>query len=191
MLETTEVKSKNLSLGNAQRLGIAKAIIHKPKILLLDEPTNGLDPAGIVEIRKLLSDLAQNLGVTMIISSHKLEEIAKLATNIAIIHHGQLVKNIKAQDLENQLHKSLLVDGKNPKRISNILKGAGYKINQLKKDNKNTPLEILDREAIKNPERIATILVNSGEPPIFLKVQKEDLETYFIRTITKSEGEDL
>jgi len=78
-------KAKYLSLGNAQRLGIAKAIIHKPKILILDEPTNGLDPGGIVEVRQLLMDLAKNSGVTVLVSSHKLDEISRIATNIAII----------------------------------------------------------------------------------------------------------
>lgn len=81
-------KTKHLSLGNAQRLGIAKAIIHNPKILLLDEPTNGLDPAGIIEIRELLQDLSINSGVTILISSHNLAEISRIATNIAIINNG-------------------------------------------------------------------------------------------------------
>jgi ABC-2 type transport system ATP-binding protein len=89
-LEEYELKkAKHLSLGNAQRLGIAKAIIHKPRILILDEPTNGLDPAGIVEVRKLLKDLTEKSGVTVFISSHKLDEISKITTNIGIIHNGK------------------------------------------------------------------------------------------------------
>ena len=69
-------KAKNLSLGNAQRLGLAKALIHNPQILILDEPSNGLDPAGIFEIREFLQDLAKNHGVTIFISSHILGEIS-------------------------------------------------------------------------------------------------------------------
>lgn len=68
-------KAKNLSHGNKQRLGLAKALIHQPKILILDEPTSGLDPAGIYEIREMLSDLAKNHGVTIFISSHILGEM--------------------------------------------------------------------------------------------------------------------
>src|SRR5690606_10949149 len=105
----TNKKAKHLSLGNSQRLGIAKAMIHKPKILILDEPTNGLDPAGVVEIRELLQDLAQNLGVTILVSSHKLDEIARVATNIGIIHNGRLIKEIDSLQLENELRRTLIV----------------------------------------------------------------------------------
>ena len=75
-------KAKHLSLGNNQRLGLAKALIHNPKLLILDEPINGLDPAGIVEIRELLTDLAHNHNTTIFLSSHILSEISKLAARI-------------------------------------------------------------------------------------------------------------
>src|SRR5699024_10522335 len=74
------IKAGNLSLGNAQRLGLAKALLNTPDILMLDEPVNSLDPAGIVDIRKLLQDLATQRGVTILISSHLLSEVAKIAT---------------------------------------------------------------------------------------------------------------
>lgn len=185
-------KTKHLSLGNAQRLGIAKAIIHKPKILILDEPTNGLDPAGIVEVRKLLKDLAKNLDVTILISSHKLDEISKISTNIAIIHDGRLIKEIDGEELENQLNKSLLLDGKDRIAMKLILLKAGYKV--FTKDgnstNELTHLQINNENAVNNPEKIAALLVNAGHPPTLLKVEKEDLEMYFLRTI-KEIGGDL
>lgn len=177
-------KAKNLSLGNAQRLGIAKAIIHKPKILILDEPTNGLDPAGIVEVRKLIKDLAKNLGVTVLVSSHKLDEISKIATNIAIIHNGKLIKEIDGEQLDNQLNKSLLLDGKDRISIKSILLKVGYKV--ITKDGSSAdellPLQIKSEDAVSNPEKIATLLVNAGHPPTLLKVEK-DLEMYFLRSI--------
>jgi ABC-2 type transport system ATP-binding protein len=103
-------KAKNLSLGNNQRLGLAKALIHNPGILILDEPTNGLDPAGIYEIREMLCDLAINHGVTIFISSHILGEISKFATRIGIIHQGKLIHEIDSSQLEILCKKRLLVN---------------------------------------------------------------------------------
>lgn len=180
----SSMKAKHLSLGNAQRLGIAKAIIHRPKILILDEPTNGLDPAGIVEIRTLLMDLIENSGVTVFISSHKLEEISKIATNIAIIHSGQLIKNIDTKQLESQLKKSLIIGGKNKNAMKAILSQAGYIVHAQNE----SPLQIEDENAVNNPDKIATLLVNSGHPPTLLMIKKEDLEMYFLRTIKEIEG---
>jgi ABC-2 type transport system ATP-binding protein len=95
-------KAKNLSLGNAQRLGLAKALIHQPDILILDEPTNGLDPAGIHEIREMLKDIATNQGVTIFISSHILGEISRFATRIGIVHEGLLLQEVDTNQLQLQ-----------------------------------------------------------------------------------------
>lgn len=188
--EYASKKAKHLSLGNAQRLGIAKAIIHKPKILILDEPTNGLDPAGIVEVRQLLMNLAKKSGVTILVSSHKLDEISKIATNIAIIHDGRLIREINGEQLENQLKKSLILNGKERSAMKSILSKAGYKVN-AKDGNSNDeflPLQIENEDAVNNPEKITTLLVNAGLPPTLLKVEKEDLEMYFLRTIKEIGG---
>lgn len=183
-------KIKHLSLGNAQRLGIAKAIIHKPKILILDEPTNGLDPAGIVEVRQLLMDLAKNSGVTVLISSHKLDEISRIATNIAIIHDGKLIKEIDGKQLESQLKKSLILDGRDRTAMKSILSKAGYKVYDQDRGTTGEifPLQINDEDAVSSPEKIATLLVNTGHPPTLLKIEKEDLEMYFLRTIKEIGG---
>src|SRR5579864_5324335 len=81
-----DVPAAALSLGNAQRLGLAKALLHTPRLLILDEPANGLDPAGVVEVRELLRQLATDEGVSIFMSSHILAEVARLATRIGIIH---------------------------------------------------------------------------------------------------------
>lgn len=190
-LEEYELKkAKHLSLGNSQRLGIAKAIIHKPGILILDEPTNGLDPAGIVEVRKLLKDLAEQSGVTVFISSHKLDEISKITTKIGIIHNGKLIKEIGGEELDNKLKKSLLLDGKDREAIKSILSEAGYNIYDKVANliDEFTPLQIKSEDAINNPEKVAALLVNSGHPPTLLKVEKEDLEMYFLRVIEEIGG---
>lgn len=189
--EYTSKKAKHLSLGNAQRLGIAKAIIHKPKILILDEPTNGLDPAGIVEVRQLLTDLANSSGVTILVSSHKLDEISKIATNIAIIHDGSLIKEIDREQLEGQLKKSLILDGKDRNAMKSILSKAGYQVYIENKSatGESFSIQIQNKDAVNNPDKIATLLVNAGYPPTFLKVEKEDLEMYFLRSIKEIGGE--
>jgi ABC-2 type transport system ATP-binding protein len=88
-------KTKTLSLGNAQRLGVAKALLHDPALLILDEPSNGFDPEGIFEIREMLTDLSQNQGTTIFLSSHILGEISKFATRIGIIHNGILIEEVR------------------------------------------------------------------------------------------------
>ena len=105
--ETEEFKkAKHLSTGNNQRLGLAKALMHHPKLLILDEPINGLDPAGIVEIREFLKDLATDHNSTIFLSSHILSEISRLTTRIGIIHEGKLVKEINAHELTIRSLKS-------------------------------------------------------------------------------------
>jgi len=173
-------KAGHLSLGNAQRLGLAKALLHNPSILILDEPTNGLDPIGIVEMRELFKDLALNHGVTIFISSHILGEISKFATRVGIIHDGRLVQEIDANQLENLLHRRLVVNTRDPKSAQKKLIKEGYAINTTK----DGLLEITGKNAIEEPDNIATILVNAGLPPTILRAEEEDLESYFLRIIT-------
>ena len=175
---------KHLSLGNVARLGIAKAIIHKPKILILDEPTNGLDPFGVIEVRELLKELANNLGTTVLISSHKLEEISKVATRIVIIHDGRLIREVESKELDLYLEKKLLVSGRNNKAMKEVLSAKGYQVN-FKSDSENNSryLELIDTKSVESSEEIATLLVNAGYPPKILTVEKEDLENYFLRIL--------
>lgn len=83
-------KTGQFSLGMKQRMGIAIALLHSPKLLILDEPTNGLDPNGMIEIRDLLKSLNKNYGITILISSHLLAEIEKMTTHIGVIHQGKM-----------------------------------------------------------------------------------------------------
>ncbi len=104
-------RTGNLSQGNAQRLGLAKALLHNPKLLLLDEPANGLDPAGIVEIRELLLELTREQGVTVFMSSHILAEVSRLAQRIGIIHKGHLLQELNIDELERNRRRRLVVAG--------------------------------------------------------------------------------
>lgn len=177
----TERKAKNLSQGNKQRLGLAKALIHDPDILLLDEPSNALDPEGIVEIRELLHDLAYNHGVTVLVSSHILGEVSKFANRIGIIDDGKLLLEINAHELDEMCRKWLLVDAKDQKAVVNILHDQGLEA----KRNGDGYLKMTGKNVVENPEMIASLLVEKGHPPSLIKVEKEDLESFFLRTINK------
>ncbi|EGL36256.1 ABC transporter ATP-binding protein [Oribacterium sp. oral taxon 108] len=100
LYEQRDKKLSSYSLGMKQRLGIAMAILGNPKLLILDEPTNGLDPAGIQEIRELIVSLPKERNMTVIISSHLLSEIEQMASQVGIIHHGQLLYEGPLQELE-------------------------------------------------------------------------------------------
>jgi len=166
-------------------LGLAKALIHNPDILLLDEPANALDPAGIVEIRELLCDMAYNKGVTIFISSHILGEVSKFATRIGIIHQGELINEVDTNKLGNLRQKRLLLN-----TLDNISAIAALAQNGYPEIEKGeTSLIVNNENAVNNPEKIAQLLVNSGLPPNLLKVDEEDLESYFLRTIGMKGGE--
>ncbi|WP_099156920.1 ABC transporter ATP-binding protein [Virgibacillus ndiopensis] len=180
-------KAKHLSMGNAQRLGIARALLHEPQVLLLDEPTNGLDPAGIVEIRELLQELASTKGTTIFISSHILGEISKIATKIGIIHNGSLIQELRKEELEKQRIVKLLINTRNIKESLKILSNKGYAVSE----NEIGLLEIQSNEAVTYPEELARILVRADHPPTMLYVDEEDLESYFLRIIGRKGGRVL
>lgn len=174
------VRVKKLSYGNRIRLGIAKAILHEPKILILDEPVNGLDPAGIIDIRNLLQGLAKNDGVTILMSSHILEEVAKVCTTIGIIHEGKLLKEINKQRLEEELYEVLKIKTKDLQTSRKLLGKEGYETKLI-----DDQLVVTNKQAIKRPERVARLLIGHGQSLTELMVEKESLEKYFLRMIQK------
>lgn len=179
LTEYAERKAKNLSQGNSQRLGLAKALIHNPEILILDEPSNSLDPAGIVEIRELLLDLSLNKGVTIFISSHILGEISKIANRIGIINDGFLIQENDTAHLEKLRTKRLLTDSINKELALKIFKEKNLRTEITEEGH----ISILDEHAIKHPDEISEMMVKNGVPPTLIKVEEEDLESYFLRTI--------
>jgi ABC-2 type transport system ATP-binding protein len=172
-------RAGTLSLGNAQRLGLAKALIHHPDLLLLDEPANGLDPAGIVEIRNLLHGLAGTNGVTVFISSHILNEIARLATRIGVVHEGRLVKELDAEELAEQEERYLVVDVRDSTAALTALEKAGI---SARSDGQNS-LVITETATMQHPDKVATLLVEAGCPPTRLVFEQGDLESYFLKLV--------
>jgi ABC-2 type transport system ATP-binding protein len=102
LYEQRDKKLKNYSLGMRQRLGLAMALLGEPKLLILDEPTNGLDPAGIQEIRELIRSLPKERDMTVIVSSHLLNEVEQMADHVGIIHHGEMLYQGPLSELEKQ-----------------------------------------------------------------------------------------
>src|SRR5262249_30909497 len=121
-------RAGTLSLGNAQRLGLAKALLHEPALLLLDEPANALDPSGVVEVRELLRELAHAQGVTIFLSSHLLGEVARIATRFGIIHQGALLEELSAAEMERQRERWLVVDARDRAGARSILTEAGLAV---------------------------------------------------------------
>ncbi len=119
--DTGKKRAKNFSLGMRQRLGIAVALAGNPDFLALDEPVNGLDPQGIVEVRELILKLNREHGITVLISSHILDELARLATHYGFIDRGQMVKEISAADLEKACRKCMRLQVSDIKALVRVL----------------------------------------------------------------------
>lgn len=168
-----------LSLGNAQRLGLARALLHEPELLILDEPANGLDPAGIVEIRQLLIELVRERGVAVFMSSHILGEVARLADRIGIIHHGRLLQELQIDELERNRQRRLLIEARDRSAARSVLAAAGFAPTLID----NGAIVLSEAAAIDQPEDIATRLVYAGHAPTRLTVEQEDLEHYFLRLV--------
>ena len=196
-----------LSLGNAQRLGLAKALIHAPDLLILDEPGNGLDPAGVVEIRNLLRDLARDRDVTIFWCSHILAEVSRLATRIGIIHNGQLIEELDAAELARRERPRLVVTARDLAGARAALRAAGFDPDGAAPtgppasdggrsggsgglDGSGGALVLTDEAALRRPDDVATALVAAGYPPTGLTVTHDDLESHFLRLVGADTGGD-
>jgi ABC-2 type transport system ATP-binding protein len=199
-------RAGTLSLGNAQRLGLAKALIHAPDLLILDEPANGLDPAGVVEIRNLLRGLAQDRKVTIFWSSHILAEVARLATRIGIIHEGRLIEELDAAELARRERPRLVVTARDLIGARAALRAAGFDpsgpaardgavghgpVGHGPVGGRSAPdgaLILTDEAALRRPDDVACVLVAAGCPPTGLTVAHDDLESHFLRLVGAGAG---
>jgi ABC-2 type transport system ATP-binding protein len=172
-------KAGTLSMGNLQRLGLARALLHEPALLILDEPANGLDPAGVVELRELLQRLAHERGVTIFMSSHILTEVERLATRIGIIHQGRLIEELEAKQVETLRTRRLEIQTRDLTAARSILTNAAYGSVTTQGES----LTLSDPRAVEAPDEIARLLVNAGAPPTHLAVVQENLEEHFLSLI--------
>jgi len=182
-------RAGTLSLGNLQRLALARALLHEPELLVLDEPANGLDPAGVIEIRELLRGLARERGVTVFMSSHILAEVDRLATRIAIVHRGRLIEELDSDALEIHRDRRLEIEARDLAAAELALRGAGLSPTLQASNGRPARLALRDARALESPDDIARLLVAAGVPPTHLALARESLEDHFIRLTGASETE--
>jgi ABC-2 type transport system ATP-binding protein len=170
-------RARGLSIGNLQRLALARAFLHDPELVVLDEPTNGLDPAGVLEVREFLRGLAREQGVAVFMSSHILAEVDRLATRIGILREGRLVEELDTTQLERLRARRLAVDARDRPAARAVLAAAGFTELDTAPDGS---LALTDPRAVAAPEEVARKLVEGGAPPTLLAVVQESLEEYFL-----------
>lgn len=173
--DTGKKKTKHFSLGMKQRLGIGLALVGEPDLLILDEPINGLDPQGIAEIRDMLLKLKEEQNMTIIISSHILEELSEIATHYGIIHNGNLIQELTREELMLRCSERMEIVLDNPKYALPILDRMGFTNYQVIDKNTIHVYERLEESAVVNME-----LANAGIPVKGIGITSEELENYFL-----------
>lgn len=166
---------KSFSLGMKQRLGIALALIGEPDVLILDEPINGLDPQGIVDMREILFKLNKEKDITIVISSHILEELSKIATNYGIIHNGVLLEEISREELFSKCSERIELVTDNTKSACTVIEAMGIKNYKVVSDNTIHIFEQLD-----DCGTITLKLAEKNIKTVRISVQNEALEDYYL-----------
>lgn len=172
-------KYKNYSLGMKQRLGLALALINNPDLLILDEPLNGLDPQGIVELREILNHLNKKYGITMLISSHILDELEMIATRYGFIHQGQMIEEITAEKLQEKLKKYISLDVENIGLASITLEQKLHTENFKVMDDHTIYLY----DFVNESSLVATTLIQEGVILNKMNISNVSLENYYLSLI--------
>lgn len=172
---TGKKKVGKFSLGMKQRLGIALALVGDPDLIILDEPVNGLDPQGIVEVRETLYKLNQEHNITIVISSHILEELSKLATRYGIIHNGELLEEMTREELLAKCSERIELKTSNTELACVVLDQMG--IRKYKVVDKDT---IYVFERLEDGGEIAMALAAKGIKVLGIEVKNEALEDYYL-----------
>jgi len=179
LTDTGNKKAKNFSLGMKQRLALAVALVTEPKLLILDEPTNGLDPVGIVETRDIIKKLAQEYGLTILLSSHLLDELSQIATHYGILHKGKLITQISAAEMLKSTNQYVKIICKDAVVSAEILQNT-HAINCDIQSN----TEIRINEQIPKIADFNKTLIQAGQEVQHLSLNQIKLEDYFLN-ITK------
>ena len=175
-------KYKNCSLGMKQRIGIAMALLGKPKLLVLDEPINGLDADGMRIMREILTDVTKNNNSTVLVSSHILSELEKIATHYGIIRQGKMIIEMTAEELEKSCPTFVALKTKDMTKTKELLL---KKYTKVLEDEQKEYLRVYDA---KSSEEIVLYLHKNNVIVNELKTDKIGLEEFYINLMNKKEG---
>ena len=173
LANTGKKKAKDFSLGMRQRLGIAFSLVGDPEFLVLDEPINGLDPQGIMEVREMILRLNKEKGITILISSHILDELSRLATHYGFIERGRVIKEMSAEELEVACRTAVHLNVNDTKLLADVLDGMGaeYRIYSSNEADIFSPVQVTPLVLALNEKNC---FVNS------MTERHESLESYFM-----------
>ncbi|MCM1166685.1 MAG: ATP-binding cassette domain-containing protein [Lachnospiraceae bacterium] len=180
MEDSARIKFKSCSLGMKQRIGIAMALLGNPALLILGEPINGLDTDGMRIMREILVDITKKYGCTVLISSHILGELEKIATHYGIIRQGKMIKEISAADMDNRSRTFISLKTKDMSGAKNAL---SKQFPSVKFEEEY--LRIYD---VNSPEDIAKFLYKNGHTVSEMQKNKIGLEEYYIEIMSKKEA---
>ena len=179
---TGKKKAKNFSLGMRQRLGIAIALCGDPDFLVLDEPVNGLDPQGIIEIRELILKLNRERQITVLISSHILDELSRLATHYGFIDSGRLIKEISAEELERTCQRSIRMEVSDMRVLARVMEELEIEYHVIS----DTQVDVF---ANMTATKVILELAKKGCEVISIHERDESLESYYVSLLGGGKNE--
>ena len=180
--DTGKKKAKNFSLGMKQRLGIAISLANNPDFLILDEPINGLDPQGIIEIRELILKLNKERRITILISSHYLDELSKIATHYGFLDSGSIIQEITSEELMKKMEHKIILTVNDPKEFVKYF------------EENNISYEVMDSKTINvygkhNLSKLVSGLSKKNLIADEVHEQEESLENYYMNLIGGSNND--
>ena len=180
MDEHAELKFKKCSLGMKQRIGIAMALLGDPALLILDEPINGLDTDGMRIMREILTDITQKYGCTVLISSHILGELEKIATHYGVIRQGKMIMEISAEEMDSRAQVFVSLKAKDMRGAKSALKAKFANVRE-----EGEYIRVYD---VNDTELIVEHLLKNGHVVSEIKKNKIGLEEYYIELMSAKEG---
>ncbi|MFD2699428.1 ATP-binding cassette domain-containing protein [Paenibacillus shunpengii] len=173
---TGRKKAKNFSLGMRQRLAIATALMTHPEFLILDEPTNGLDPSGIVEMREIIKRMVTERGITVLLSSHLLDELSQIATHYGILHEGKLIREFSQEELANETRQYIELETTEAEAAIVVLDALGIRDYEVIS---GTEIHIYDK--VSEVAAINRALVFAEVNVLRIGASRQKLEDYFLQ----------